>query len=476
MKTAPRDFSAGRGGSSTKMNATLLSKVAQWSGGHLLAGGADATVTSICTDSRSLKSGDIFIALRGENFDGHSFVPEAARLGAIGAVVEKAPLGLPVNFGIIKVLDTLRALQLLSTNYRTSLPLKVVGVTGSNGKTSTKDFTASVLGQRYRVAKTEGNLNNHIGVPLTLLGLDSAHEMAIVEMGMNHPGEIAPLAAMAKPDAAIITNIGTAHIEFMRTREAIAQEKGMLAEAIHSSGTVVLNADDEFTPRIARRCSARVVTAGISSGEVRATDLKPLSSGIQFRLHATGQCVQAELPVPGEHMVRNALLACATGLSFGLTLDECAEGLRVIQLSKGRLQQKQIGGITILDDSYNANPDSVIAGLATLAQMPCKGRRIAVLGRMGELGEESERGHRRVGMAVGELAISCVIAVGEEAGWIADAARTGGVREVIHVSDVDDAVVALRGMTGEGDTVLVKGSRSAKMERIVQAMEKGGVA
>ncbi len=458
------------------MNTTLLSQVAQWAGGRLLAGGADAKVASICTDSRSLKAGDLFIALRGENFDGHTFVPEAAKLGGIGAIVEKVPPGLSASFGIIEVLDTLRALQSLSANYRASLPLKVVGVTGSNGKTSTKDFVTSVLGQRFRVAKTEGNLNNHIGVPLTLLRLDSTHEFSVVEMGMNHPGEIAPLAAMAKPDAAIITNIGSAHIEFMHTREAIALEKGMLAEAVHAGGTVVLNADDEFTPSIAKRCSARVVTAGISSGDVRATDLKPLSSGIQFRLHATGQSVQSELPVPGEHMVRNALLACAAGLSFGLTLDECAAGLRAPQLSKGRLQQKQIGGITILDDSYNANPDSVVAGLATLANMPGNGRRIAVLGRMGELGTESERGHRRVGEAAGQHSISCVIAVGEEAKWIAGAARTSGVREVIHVADVDEAVVALRGAAREGDIVLVKGSRSAKMERIVQAMEKGGVA
>lgn len=442
----------------------------------MLAGGADARAVNICTDSRLLKAGDIFIALRGENFDGHTFVPESAKLGGIGAIVEKAPLDLPQSFGIIEVLDTLRALQSLSANYRASLPLKVLGVTGSNGKTSTKDFATSVLSQRFRVAKTEGNLNNHIGVPLTLLRLDVAHEVSVVEIGMNHPGEIAPLAAIAKPDAAIITNIGTAHIEFMQTREAIALEKGMLAEAVHAGGTVVLNADDEFTPGIAKRCSARVVTAGISSGDVRATDLKPLSSGIQFRLHAAGQCVQAELPVPGEHMVRNALLACAAGLSFGLTLDECAAGLRAPQLSKGRLQQKQIGGLAVLDDSYNANPDSVVAGLATLAQMPGNSRRIAVLGRMGELGAESERGHRRVGEAAGQHSISCVIAVGEEGRWIAEAARKSGVREVIHVAGTDEAVVALRGAAHEGDIVLVKGSRSAKMERIVQAMEKGGVA
>ena len=456
------------------MDKTPLSQVANWTGGRLLAGTAGAMVADICTDSRALKRGDLFIALRGENFDGHKFIEEAAKLGAVGAVVENFPANLPPEFGIIEVLDTLKALQALSTNYRSSLPVRIIGITGSNGKTSTKDFTAAVLGQKFTTAKTAGNLNNHIGVPLTLLSLSATNELAVVEMGMNHPGEIAPLAAMAKPDAAIITNVGMAHIEYMGSREAIAQEKGELAVAVHEKGTVILNADDEFSSVVAGRCRARVVTAGISKGDVRASDLEPLSSGTRFRIHATGRCLNAELPVPGEHMVRNALLACAAGLDFGLTLEECVEGLREPCLSKGRLQQKQIAGLTILDDSYNANPDSMIAGLATLAQHPGKGRRIAVLGRMGELGSEAEPGHRRVGAAAGSLGLACLIAVGEEARWIADSAR--GIAEIIHVADTDAATSALRAFAKEGDIVLVKGSRSAKMERVIAALEKGGAA
>ena len=456
------------------MDRTPLSRVAQWAGGRLLAGCADAMVAAVCTDSRALKAGDLFVALRGENFDAHTFVAEAAKLGAIGAIVEKAPLGLPSEFGVIEVSDTLKALQELSRHYRASLPVRIIGITGSNGKTSTKDFTAAVFAKKFRTSKTAGNLNNHIGVPLTLLSLGAESEIAIVEMGMNHPGEIAPLAALARPDAAIITNVGMAHIEFMGTREAIALEKGELAAAVGAQGTVILNADDDFSSTISARCKARVVSAGISKGDVRATDIEPISSGIRFRIHATGRCLNAELPVPGEHMVRNALLACAAGLDFGVTLEECVEGLREPCLSKGRLQQKQIAGLTILDDSYNANPDSMVAGLATLAQQPGSGRRIAVLGRMGELGSESEAGHRRAGVAAGSHGLDCLIAVGDEAVWIADSAH--GVGEIIRVADTAQAAVALRDFAKDGDIVLVKGSRSAQMERDIAELEQGGKA
>lgn len=461
------------------MNPTPLSKIAQWAGGRVFAGPADVLIEDVCTDTRALKKGSLFVALRGDNFDGHNFIAEAARQGAAAALVEKVPVGLPADFGVIEVSDALKGLQSLGGNYRTTLSAKVIGITGSNGKTSTKDATAAVLGRRFKTAKTEGNLNNHIGVPLTLLALDSSHEAAVVEMGMNHAGEIAPLAAMAKPDAAIITNIGVAHIEFLGTREAISREKSVLAEAVTDSGTVILNGDDEFTPAIASRCRGKVVTAGLKRGDVHGTDLQPSLSGTKFRVHVSGRFVDAELPVPGEHMVRNALLAIAAGLALGVSLEECAAGLAELQLSKGRLQQKEIGGLFVMDDSYNANPDSMAAGLATLAQMPGTGRRIAVLGRMGELGSEAERGHRRVGQAAGALGISCVIAVGDEARWIAEAATEAGVRKVLPVATVDDAVAALQDYAKTGDLVLVKGSRSARMERVVQGLEtlaKGGAA
>ncbi len=456
------------------MNATPLSTIAQWAKGRLLSGSASALVSNVCTDSRALKAGDLFIALSGENFDGHTFVAEAAKLGACGAIVSIVPAGLPADFVVIEVADPVQALQSLAGAYRATLSLRVFCITGSNGKTSTKDITASVLGQRLRVTKTLGNLNNHLGLPLTLLRADSTHEAGVFEIGMNHPGEIAPLAALARPDVAIITNVGSAHIEFMGTRDAICLEKGALAEAVGESGTVILCADDDFTPRIARRTRAKVITAGLSGGDVRATDLVSLSTGTKFRLHSTGQSVEAELPVPGEHMVRNALLACAAGLSSGLTLEDCAAGLRTLELTKGRLTQKTIGGIQLLDDTYNANPESMSAALVTLARMPVAGRRIAVLGRMGELGHEAESGHRSVGEVAGREHISTLITVGEEARWIADSAEAAGVAQVLRVANPDDATAALHDIARPGDAVLVKGSRSARMERIVQDFEKGG--
>ncbi len=233
------------------MDPTELSKITTWAGGELLRGDGSARVTTICTDSRALRAGDLFLALRGGNFDGHKFVAEAAKLGAAGAVVDQMAaemmLVLPENFAVIEVADTLAALQQIAAHYRRSLPLKAVVITGSNGKTSTKDFTAAVLKERFQVIKTEGNLNNHIGLPLTILRAGSSDQIGVFEIGMNHTGETEPLARIAQPDVGIITNVGVAHIEFLGSRDAIAQEKGMLAEAVPASGAVVLNADDEYT-------------------------------------------------------------------------------------------------------------------------------------------------------------------------------------------------------------------------------------
>src|SRR6476660_6965680 len=236
------------------MNPLPLSQIAQLAGGSISSGDQTVVVNKINTDSRTLKSRELFVALRGENFDGHNFVESAAQIGAAGAIVESSWNGeIPKNFALIRTRDTLQAYQQLAANYRKSLALKVVAITGSNGKTSTKDFTASVLGRRFRVTKTEGNFNNHVGLPRTVLDATSQDEVAVWEIGMNHPGEVAVLSKIAAPDVAIITNIGVAHIEFMGSREAIADEKGALVEAVSVGGTVILNADDAFSARIAAR-------------------------------------------------------------------------------------------------------------------------------------------------------------------------------------------------------------------------------
>lgn len=483
------------------MDPLDLPTLARYAGGTL-RGGGDPTQTAreISTDSRTLAPGDLFLALRGERFDGHAYIAQIAAQGAVGAVVAHDYLAasnqsanVPANFAWIEVNDTLEAYQQIAAHYRRErlAALRVVGITGSNGKTSTKDFTAAVLGRRFRVLKTEGNLNNHVGVPRMVLRAGSAatsssgenqgHEVAVLEMGMNHPGEITPLARIARPDVAIITNIGTAHLEFMGTRAAIAQEKGALAEAVGPAGTVILPAADEFTPAIAARTPATVVTVGLgggSRGDLRAEDVQadPTSGGTRFTLldARTGERAPASLAVPGEHMVVNALLAAAAGWAFGLSLAECAVGLGEARLTKGRLERKTLGGLHFLDDSYNANPDSMVAALRTLTRLPvAKGaRRLAVLGRMGELGDAAADGYRQVGEATADEGLDALVTVGPEAAAIGTAARARGLRAVHAAGTTTEAATLLRSLARPGDLILLKGSRSAAMENVLRALEE----
>lgn len=450
------------------MDATTLQQLTQWAEATLAGGDPARPVTRVCTDSRQIAPGDLFVALRGENFDGHGFVEKAAAAGAAAAIVEAAYTGQPTpGFALLRVADTLKALQTIAARYRATLPMRVVALTGSSGKTSTKDFVAAVFAERFRVLKTEGNFNNHIGVPLTLLRASAADEIGIIELGMNHPGEIAPLAAMAAPEAGIITNIGTAHIEFMGSREAIAQEKGQLAEALPESGCLVQNAGDDFSQSIARRSRARAVMTGIGKGDLTATVLETSLQGSRFTVRQGDEAAEVRLPVPGTHMIENALLALAAGACFGIPLADGARGLAQSCLTHGRLEQKTLGGIHFLDDSYNANPDSMRAALRTLAVLPVTGRRIAVLGRMGELGPESERGHRAVGREAAAAGINLLLAVGaEEAAFLAEAALGAGLANVLHLPDPATAADVLAETVRPGDLVLVKGSRSARMERV----------
>ncbi len=442
--------------------------------GALRQGDSARLIHGLTTNSRSAKVGELFVALKGDKFDGHNFVEQSARQGANGAIVARSWLApaLPGDFAVIEVDEVLPAYQKIAASYRRTLPLKVIAITGSNGKTSTKDLTAAVLSRQYRVMKTQGNLNNHIGVPQTLLSANANDQIAVLELGMNHPGEIAPLAAMAQPDTAIITNIGSAHIEFMKTRAAIAQEKGMLAEAIGASGHVILPAEDDFADSIAQRTHAQVITVGVRRGDLRAESIEEDTRGSRFQLVEGNTRQDVRLPIPGRHMVVNALLAVAAGRVQGMSLDVCAEGLETVQLTKGRLEWKQAGGLQILDDSYNANPDSMVAALKALAGISTKGRRIAILGRMGELGEFSEAGHRRVGDAVVSAGIDRLITVGSEAKHIAENARAGGLRDITMVSDTDEAASCLAKQAHGDDLILIKGSRSATMENIITALTK----
>src|SRR6184192_1071849 len=455
------------------MNRLSIFQIAEFAGSAVSSGDGKSFIDKISTDSRTLKRGELFVALRGENFDGHNFVESAAKAGAAGAIVESSWKGIvPETFALVRTKDTLQAYQQLAANYRKSLALRVVAITGSNGKTSTKDFAAAVLARRFQVTKTQGNFNNHVGLPRTILEATSRDEVAVWEIGMNHPGEVAALAKVAAPDAGIITNIGVAHIEFMGSRERIAGEKGALAEAVGAEGTVILNADDPFTREIAARTRGKAILAGTTAGTIRASEVNQSGSGTDFTILEDAHRCRAQLPVPGLHMVQNALLAVAAGRVFGLSLEECSAGLVAAPLTKARLQIKEVRGVQFLDDSYNANPDSMKAALRTLVELDAEGQRIAVLGEMRELGDESERGHREVGQMAAALKVGHLIAIGNVAAGIADAAKQAGLENSSTVASTAEAAELLTGLATPGDLVLIKGSRLARTEQVIEAFRE----
>lgn len=457
------------------MNSLTLSTIAEWSGGELLAGDPQAQVDSVCIDSRQIVPHQLFVAIRGERFDGHDFLAQVEEAGAAAVLIERSKLDAAKGLtraGIIVVEDSLLGIQRLAKAYRASLPIRIVGITGSNGKTSTKDLLTAILGTAGNVFSTRGNLNNHLGVPLTLLSLDSSHQFGVVEMGMNHFGEIAPLVDMAKPQAGIITNIGVAHIEHMESRAGIAQEKGVLLEHLDSSSFAVIPAEDDFAQDLASRTSAKVIFAGIDAGQVQARDLRATLNGTHFVLDfGEGDAVDVELPILGRHMVQNATLAAAVAQSFGISSDSIAEALKSIVLTHGRLQMKEVEGVLFVDDSYNANPDSMKAALKTLAELDRPGRKIAVLGRMGELGVHAEDNHREIGQVADQLHLDALFSVGHEhAALISDTLKKqGSLVETAHFSSHEEAAAYLKKWLKKGDTVLLKGSRSTAMEKVFNA-------
>ena len=453
------------------MNPLSLSQLAAMSGSTLVAGDPAAQALRICKDTREIRQGDLYIALRGENFDGNNFIAEAASKGAVAALCDaEPPSGLPGSFGVLSTPDALSGLTLLASAWRSLLRLKSVVVTGSSGKTSVKDMTAAVLQSKFRVTATTGNLNNQIGLPLSILKADQEDDVAVWEIGMNHRGEIAPLAGLARPEIAIITGIGTAHIEFLGSREEIAKEKGDLFERLPESGFGIFPAEDDFVSELKGRTSASVVTVGIGRGDLRAVELKPDLEGSSFVIEGEFGRAEARLQIPGRHMVGNALLAVAAGVLSGISLEECVAGLKQTELTGGRLTRLVRKGATILDDTYNANPDSMVAALETLASVRVKGKKTAVLGRMGELGSHATAGYERVGRKAAE-AVDTLICVGEETFSMAGAAIAAGHVDTRTVADNAAAAGILSKSMNPGDLILLKGSRSARMEQILQHLD-----
>ena len=425
--------------------------------------GADARYLRVVTDTRAIQPGDLFVALKGERFDAHDFVAEAASKGAIGALVSRA---VDAPIAQLVVTDTLVGLQQLAASWRADFDLPVIGVTGSNGKTTTKQLLAAVFAARGPVLATEGNLNNHIGVPLTLLKLRAAHRTAVVEMGASNPGEIALLASLAQPSVGIVTQAGDAHLEGFGSREGVAHAKGEMFVALED-GTAIINADDAYAGLWKKLTgSNRMVSFGFAAhAEVRAEDLLSTSDGNRFTLLTPDGSAMVNLPLPGRHNIANALAAAAAGHALGLTVNQIAQGLQQVERPKGRVVLHTLpNGARLIDDSYNANPTSLAAAMALLAKEP--GQRVLVLGDMAELGPTADALHARAGIEAKALGLNALLTLGPRSVHAAKSFGIGGKA----FSTLEELIEALRTQLKGATTVLVKGSRSARMERVVAAL------
>jgi UDP-N-acetylmuramoyl-tripeptide--D-alanyl-D-alanine ligase len=429
--------------------------------------------TGVSTDSRHVRRGELFVALRGENFDGNAFVAGAFRRGAAAAVVD-TPAGLRAagKHPVVLVKDSAKALGAIARAYRSKFILPVVAVAGSNGKTTTKEMVAKVLGKKYSVLSTEGNLNNHIGVPATLFRLRPSHEVAVVEVGTNHFGEVRRLAATALPTHGLITNIGREHLQFFGTIAGVAKAEGELfGHLAASGGTAFVNADDRRVAALASKTATTVPYGFTGPGcTVRGTRLKIGANGTaQFTVAGRNNARFAvRLTVPGAHTAANALAAAAVGLAFGVPPRSIAAALAGFRPVGKRMETTKVNGVTVINDTYNANPDSMLSALGTLALFRGRGKRIAVLGDMLELGANARREHALVGAAAGKLGVTDLLAFGPLSKAYVKAAGAGR-----HYADKRRLAADLRSMTGPGDVVLVKGSRGMKMEEIVSALAGG---
>ncbi len=419
-------------------------------------------------DSRKAGRGDIFVALRGDQVDGHNYVAHAAQRGATAAIVER-----PVEADIAQyvVPHTLTALQDLARQRRaTRTKLRVVGITGSVGKTTTKELTAAVLDVSYHVLKNEGNLNSEIGLPLVLLDATKRHQRAVLEMGMWARGEIALLCDIAQPEVGIVTNVGPSHMERLGSIEAIADAKAELVEALPSDGDAILNIDDPRVAAMAERTNATVFTYGLSDdADMRAEEIDSKGlAGVRFTLVHDGERAAVYSRLPGRAMVHNALAAASAGIVDGIALADIAEALTETQIPARLVAHRGFNGSVIIDDTYNASPDSMRAALDLLGEVP--GRKFAVLGDMRELGDAEHDGHIQVGRLAAEIA-DVIFAVGDLGRWIGDAAFQAGHSDVHIVMDKSEIAPALLPQLGAGDVVLVKGSRALALETVVQALE-----
>jgi UDP-N-acetylmuramoyl-tripeptide--D-alanyl-D-alanine ligase len=462
--------------------ARTLAELARDTEGTLVRGEAAATLTGVTIDSRAAAAGDAFFAIRGHRQDGHAFAADALARGARALVLTHLPAGLPLadDTGVVLVDDTTRALGRLAAAHRRRHAIPVVAVTGSNGKTTTKELLALVLSCRFRVLRATGSFNNQWGLPLTLLGLDETHEAAVIELGMNAPGEIAALARIAQPTIGIVTTVAPAHVEFLGSIEGVQKAKGELVAAIPPEGVAVLNADDPRVLALARTARGRVVTFGLAErAEVRVGAVVATADGLTFSLTAGGATAAVRLPLPGRHNAVNAAAAVAAGGVLGVPLAEAARALGGAVAVKGRLTWREIAGVRVLDDTYNANPASLRAALEVLAEAARaagRGRTWVILGDMLELGPLAEAAHRDAGAWIAAVPVAGLLTVGPRAGRAGEAARAAGCPDVTAWDTPAAAAAGLAPRLEAGDRVLVKGSRGMRMEQAIEALARAAGA
>lgn len=434
-----------------------------------------AEAVGVVIDSRKAGENFIFVATKGERVDGHRFIPDVFAKGALGVVCEKEPESLPGPCIVVE--DSFEALKQIGEFYRQQLPVKVVGITGSVGKTSTKEFVAAVLAMKYKVHKTLGNYNNEVGVPLTVLSMPEDTEVAVLEMGINHFGEMHNLSRIARPDICIMTNIGQCHLEFLGSREGILKAKSEMFDFMKEDGSVCINGDDDMLASIKEVKGKKPVTFGLSEQcRVYATDIKGKGLfGSEAVIHGNGESFAVQIPLPGEHMVYNALAAAAAGQLLGLTPEEIRDGIAAVESVSGRSHIVKLPDKVLIDDCYNANPVSMEAAIDLLLQ--ADGRRVAVMGDMFELGEQEKEMHARVGKYAADKGVECIICAGKLARYIYEGAREaagerkdGPAAEIFYFEDRESLLEGINQILKPGDTILIKASHGMGFEKVVEQL------
>jgi len=452
------------------MRKRNLQFIADATNGKISGGDPATEVLRICTDSRAVQSGDLFVALKGERFDAHDYLADVAAKGAAAMVVEygRAIEGVPT----IEVGDTREALGQVAAAHRADFDIPVIAVGGSNGKTSTKDLIAAVLREMGDVIWSEASFNNDIGVPLTLTRLDEQHQALVQEVGTNHPGEMSALLQIVQPHFGVITSIGREHLEHFGDLEGVLKEEGTLAEILPQDGVLFIDGDGAFAGRLAALTQARVVRVGFEAGnDYRISNVRMTYAGMKFSVIGPGGTEEEfQTPLLGRHQACNAALALAVGTELGLTSGQSRRALANCTPPRGRLQLWEENGVHIIDDSYNANADSMTAAIGTFVELPVTGRRIAVLGNMAELGEHTDSAHREIGALAAEKGIDMLFTVGGLGYCYAGAARAAGMKVVSEFDEVAEAAVSLQRVLRPGDAVLIKASRSAGLERVAELL------